>query len=195
MWRSISHASARRYTLFKVTSIDELDARTSSCNDYETALTNPIEYIYISTQMAEIIIYYWPNIGLQAAIQLIVRELCTLSHAEQFSIECCTCDMCSFFSKNTSPEEREQRKMRRSLRRENKISWCIVIVVDVCNTRGHSVSCKMQRKSCMSHFFFLTETSSAENKASVYLIFLPTCLQELTRGHHLISIHGTLPLT
>ena len=44
-------------------------------------------------------------------------------------------------------------------------------------------------------FFFLTETSSAENKATVYLIFLPTCLQELTRGHHLIFIHGTLPLT
>ena len=47
-----------RYTLFKVASIDELDARTSSCNNYETALTNPIEYIYISTQMAEIIIYF-----------------------------------------------------------------------------------------------------------------------------------------
>ena len=41
--------------------------------------------------------------------------------------------------------------------------------------------------------FFLTETSNAENKATVYLIFLPTCLQELTRGHHLIFIHGTLP--
>ena len=34
--------------------------------------------------MAEIIIYYWPNIDLQVAIQLIVRELCTLTHAEQF---------------------------------------------------------------------------------------------------------------
>ena len=34
-----------RYILFKVTSIDELDARTSSCNDSETALTNPIEYM------------------------------------------------------------------------------------------------------------------------------------------------------
>ena len=44
-------------------------------------------------------------------------------------------------------------------------------------------------------FFFLTETSSAENKAIVYFIFLPTCLQELKRGHHLIFIHGTLPLT
>ena len=42
-------------------------------------------------------------------------------------------------------------------------------------------------------FFFLTETASAENKATVYLIFLPTSLQELTRGHHLIFIHGTLP--
>ena len=35
-----------RYTLFKVTSFDELDARTSSCNDSETALTNPFEYMY-----------------------------------------------------------------------------------------------------------------------------------------------------
>ena len=35
-----------RYTLFKVTSIDELDARTSSSNNSETALTNPIEYMY-----------------------------------------------------------------------------------------------------------------------------------------------------
>ena len=67
------------------------------------------------------------------------------------------------------------------------------MAVDVCNTRGHSVSCKMQRKSCTSHFF-PTETSNAENKATVYLIFLPTCLQEFTRGHHLIFIHGTLPL-
>ena len=43
--------------------------------------------------------------------------------------------------------------------------------------------------------FFLTKTSSAENKATIYLTFLPTCLQELTRDHHLIFIHGTLPLT
>ena len=43
--------------------------------------------------------------------------------------------------------------------------------------------------------FFLTETSSAENKATVHLIFLPTCLPDLTRGHHLIFIHSTLPLT
>ena len=42
----------------------------------------------------------------------------------------------------------------------------IVIAVDVCIIRGHSVLCKMQRKSCKSHVFFLTE-----NKATVYLIF------------------------
>ena len=35
-----------RYTFFKVTSNDELDARTSSCNDSETALTISIEYMY-----------------------------------------------------------------------------------------------------------------------------------------------------
>ena len=46
-----------------------------------------------------------------------------------------------------------------------------MIAVDVCNIRGHSVSCKMQRKSCKSHVFFLTETSNAENKATLYLIF------------------------
>ena len=52
---------------------------------------------------------------------------------------------------------------------------------------------KIVQVACL--FFFLTETSNAENKATVYLIFLPTCLQELTRGHHLIFIHGTLPQT
>ena len=31
--------------------------------------------------------------------------------------------------------------------------------------------------------FFLTETSNAENKATVYLIFTLICLQELARGH------------
>ena len=46
-----------------------------------------------------------------------------------------------------------------------------MIAVDVCNTRGHSVSCKMQRKSCKWRVFFLTETSNAENKATVSLIF------------------------
>ena len=46
---------------------------------------------------------------------------------------------------------------------------------------------KIVQAACL----FLTETSNAENKATVYLIFLPTCLQELARGHHLIFIHGT----
>ena len=152
--------------------------------------------------MAEIIIYYWPNIDLQAAIRLIVRELCTLTHAEQFSIVCCTCtcDTCSFFSKILAPKrERVAENETNTKARENKISWCIVIAVDVCNTRGHSVTCKMQNAEKIVQvarlFFFLTETSNAENKATVYLIFLPTCLQELTRGHHLIFIHGTLPQT
>ena len=144
--------------------------------------------------MAEIIIYYWPNIDLQAAIQLIVRELCTLTHAEQFSIVCCICDTCCFLLKYQHRREGVAENETITKARENKISWCIVISMDVCNTRGHSVSCITQRKSCKLHFF-LTETSSAENKAIVYFIFLPTCLQELKRGHHLIFIHGTLPLT
>ena len=84
-----------RYTLFKVTSIGELDARTSPCNDSETALTcltNPIELkwlrsLFITDQ----------TFDLQAAIQLIVRELCTLTHAEQFSTVCCIFDMCCVF--------------------------------------------------------------------------------------------------
>ena len=45
----------------------------------------------------------------------------------------------------------------------------------------------------VARLFFSCQTSNAENKATVYLIFLPTCLQELTRGHHLIFIHFTLP--
>ena len=79
-----------RYTLFKVTSIDELDARTSSCNDSETALT-------CLTKTIELKWLRSLNIDPQAAIQLIVRELCTLTHAEQFSIVCCICDTCCFF--------------------------------------------------------------------------------------------------
>ena len=51
--------------------------RFRNCFDYPY-------WVYASTQMAELIIYYWPNIDLQAAIQLIVRELCTLTQAEQF---------------------------------------------------------------------------------------------------------------
>ena len=81
-----------RYTLFKVTSIDELYARTSSCNDSETALTcltNPIELKWLRSLF----------ITIQTLTLLIVRELCTLTHAEQFSIVCCICDTCCFFLK------------------------------------------------------------------------------------------------
>ena len=44
---------------------------------------------------------HWPS-----GRGLIVRELCTLTHAEQFSIVCCscTCDTCSFFSKILAPK-------------------------------------------------------------------------------------------
>ena len=65
-----------RYTLglFKVTSIDERAARTSSYNDSETALTIPIEYMYPPKWLRSLFITD------QAAIQLIVRELCTLTH-------------------------------------------------------------------------------------------------------------------
>ena len=59
--------------------------------------------------MAEIIIYYWPNIYLQAAIQLIVRELRrAILNGVLYMWHVLV------FFKNTSPE----RKMRRSLRRE-----------------------------------------------------------------------------
>ena len=78
-----------RYTLFKVTSIDKLDVQTSSCNDSETALTNPIEYMYPPKWLRSLFI--------TDQTLTIVRELCTLTHAEQFSIVCCTCDTCSFF--------------------------------------------------------------------------------------------------
>ena len=39
-------------------------------------------WLTLFTQMAEIIIYYWPNIDHQAAIQPKESELCMLTHAE-----------------------------------------------------------------------------------------------------------------
>ena len=66
----------------------------------------------------------------------------------------------------------------------------IVIAMDVCNIRGHSVSCKMQRKLCKSHVL----TSNEENKATVYLIFNDMPARTHTWSH-LFFIHGTLPLT
>ena len=67
--------------------------------------------------------------------------------------------------------------MRRSLGERE----CNKLMYSDCRGRLHSISCKMPRKSCKSHVFFLTETSNAENKATVYLIFTDM------PGHHLIS--------
>ena len=94
MRRSILHASAQRYTLFTVTTIDEFDARTSSCNDSETALTNPIEYMYPPKWVRSLFITD-QTLTFRPRYQLIVRELCTLTQAEQFSIV--YCDTYSFF--------------------------------------------------------------------------------------------------
>ena len=103
---------------------------TSSCSDSETALTNPIGY----TQMAEIIIYNWPNIDLQVALQLMHVDT-----RMRFRAKC----------------------------RENRASRML---------------------------FLLTETSNAENKATVYLIFtdMPARTRTWSSSHF---IHGTLPLT
>ena len=57
----------------------------------------------------------------------------------------------------------------------------------ICNTRGHSVSCKMQRKSCKSHGFFSHGDIQCGKKS--HRIF---CMQELARSHHLIFIRCTL---
>ena len=77
--------------------------------------------------------------------------------------------------------------------RENKISKCIVIAVDVCNTGPFGFVQNAEKIVQVACLFFLTETSNAENKAphTVYM----SKMQELARGHHLIFIHGTLPLT
>ena len=61
-----------------------------------------------------------------------------------------------FFSKIPAPKRESCGKWDNHWARENEISWCIVIAVDVCNTRGHSVSCKMPRKSCKSHVVFFS---------------------------------------
>ena len=157
-----------RYTLFKVTSIDELDARASSCNDSETALTFPIEYMYPPK------IYYWPNIDLQAAIQLIVRELCTLTHAEQFIV---CCDTYSFFSKISAPKrERELESCGKWDDHLGEREWNKLMYSDCRGRLQHKGSFgfvqnaeKIVQVACC--FFFLTETSNAQNKAIVYLIF------------------------
>ena len=43
--------------------------------------------------------------------------------------------------------------------------------------------------------FFLSPRHAMRKIKPPCISYLPTCLQELTRGHHLIFIHGTLPLT
>ena len=93
------------YTLFKVTSIDELDARTSSCNDPETALTNPIEYMYPPKWLRSLFI----------TDQSRDSANCTWIMHVDTRIVCC--DTYSLFSpKIPAPKrERELRKMRRSL--------------------------------------------------------------------------------
>ena len=61
MWRSISRASARRYTLYIIQGhqhwrtwcTDKFLQRFRNCFDQPY-------WVYVSTQMAEIIIYYWP---------------------------------------------------------------------------------------------------------------------------------------
>ena len=95
-----------RYTLYNVTSIDEHDARTSSCNNSETTLTNPIEYMYPPKYLLQTKGHGSAN--------------CTWIMHVNTRIVCC--GTYSFFL-NTSPEGREREreravKMRRSLRRE-----------------------------------------------------------------------------
>ena len=106
-------------------------------------------WLTLLTQMAEIIIYCTD----QTLTFIIVRELCTMTHAETI-LNSVLWHVLGFFPKIPDP--------KRERVAENE-----TIAVDVCNKRGHSVSCKMQRKSCKSH----DETSNAENKATVYLIF------------------------
>ena len=103
LFRMPAHASARRYTLFKVTSIHELGARTSSCNDSETALT----------QMAEIIIYCTD----QTLTFIIVRELCTLTHAEAI-LKKCAVTRSRFFFKYQIRRERVAENETITSRRE-----------------------------------------------------------------------------
>ena len=104
-------------------------------------------WLTLFTQMAEIIIYYWP--GWDSAN----CTLCMLTHTEAIP-NSVLWHILVFLLKYQPRRERELRKMRPSLRRERMKNGCIVIAVDVCNIRAHSVSCKMQRKSCKSHVFF-----------------------------------------
>ena len=70
--------------------------------------------------------------------------------------------------------------------------------MDVCNIRGHSLSCEMQRKLCKSHFFLSDNNSPRPPMRKIeppYIkyMYLPTCLQELA---HIISflLYNTLKI-
>ena len=151
MWRSISHASARRYTLFKVTSIDELDARTSSCNHSETALTNPIEYMY-------------PPKWLRSLFMTRGRDSATCTWNMHVDTRIVCCDMYSFISK-----EREScGKWDNHLGEWNKLMY------SDCRERlehkGSFGFVQNAEKIVQVACFFLTETSNVEDKAIVQYI-------------------------
>ena len=71
----------------------------------------------------------------------------------------------SFFLKYQPRREREWDN-HLGEREWNVFSLCIVIAVEVCNTFVQNAE-KIVQVAC----FFLTETSNAENKATIYLIF------------------------
>ena len=126
----------RRYTFFKVTSIDELDARTSSCNDSETALTNPIEYMYPLKWLRSLFI---------TDQTLTFRSRFYARWLTQSNLNSVLWHVLVFFKIPAPKRERVAENEMITLAGENEISWCIVIAVNVCNTRGHPASCKMQR--------------------------------------------------
>ena len=71
----------------------------------------------------------------------------------------------------------------------------IVIAVEVCNIKGSFGFVQNAEKIVqVAWFFFLTETSNAENKATVYLIFTDMPARTHTWSSSLF-IQGTLPLT
>ena len=128
-----------RYTLFKVTSIDELDARTSSCNDSETALTNPIHpngwdhYLFLTK--------HWPS-GRDSNYS----RWHTRKH---FLIVCC--DTYSFYSQKYQPRKKREREScgkwddHLGEREWNKLKYS--------DLQHNGFVQSLQRKSCKSHVF------------------------------------------
>ena len=89
------------------------------------AIIPKLLWLTLFTQMAEIIIYSWPNIDHQAAIQLIVCEVCMLTHTEAI-LYSVLWYVLVFFLLNTIPEERVAENETITWARENEISWSIV---------------------------------------------------------------------